>query len=731
MRPAMRGAPPIPHFPLEPPTFSLLRSSSSTISVLVVLFLLIFSSITVSSHAADIGTDARALLAFKASVGTSNPHLISWSSSAIASVCTTWFGVSCSNGSWALPPQGNGSSSERVTSLRLPAKSLFGLISVGTLGQLDAIETMSLRGNTLSGELPTDLLYNCKSLRRLYLQNNNFSGPLPANISSSWPFLLQLDLSFNGFSGPIPPSLSTAPRLKTLYLQNNSLAGPVPPIDNSSLTFFSVANNQLSGPIPSSVSSFSAESFSGNGELCGPPLPAACANSTQEDGEELTSPAASPPAAAKPASSNPSPNSQALPRTPSTDSNHSHKLSKNAIIGIALGSFGAAVMVSLLFCFMCTSCCKRGSSSRGNQKKNQSDVGEHAGNRPQLAQSKDGNDNNNKNARKTDQSSSKLVFVDRKAKPMFDLEELLRASAEVLGKGSLGTAYKAMVDDGMVVVVKRLREVMCEPEDFKHKMDTLGRLHHPNLIPLRAYYFAKTEKLLVLDYMPHGSLSALLHGNKAKPLNWEGRLSVAGIVARTMAYLHDQKVVHGNLKSSNVLLATIVDEGEEDTWKLSDYGLVQLALFSPTRNVKLMGYIAPEISDMRSMTIKGDVYSYGVLLLELLTGKSPILTAFDDHTLDLAKWVHASLLREPNLTKPPFNSAPSPLFDPFLLKLDPFTHEDMLQLLHISLLCTSHSPSQRPSMPNIVSLLDNIRNKPSDVDTDVDDLYSGKYYHHQ
>ncbi|MCO5547385.1 hypothetical protein L7F22_000834 [Adiantum nelumboides] len=728
----MRGAPPIPHFPLNPPSFSLLRSSSCTISVLVVLFLLIFSSIAASSNAADIGTDAQALLAFKASVGTSNPNLISWSSSAIASVCTTWFGVSCSNGSWALPPQANGSSSERVTSLRLPAKSLFGLIPVGTLGQLDAIETVSLRGNTLSGELPADLLYNCKLLRRLYLQNNNFSGPLPANISSSWPLLLQLDLSFNGFSGPIPPSLSTAPRLKTLYLQNNALAGPLPPIDNSSLTFFSVANNQLSGPIPSSVSNFSAESFSGNGELCGPPLPTACANNTQEDGEELTSPAASPPAAAKPDSSSPNSNSQALPPTPSTNSNQSHKLTKNATIGIALGSFGAAVMASLLFCFMCTSCCKRASSSRINQKKNQSDVGELYANRPQLAQSKDEISNNKyKNAKKTDQNTSKLVFVDRKAKPMFDLEELLRASAEVLGKGSLGTAYKAMVDDGMVVVVKRLREVMCEHEDFKHKIDTLGRLHHPNLAPLRAYYFAKTEKLLVLDYMPHGSLSALLHGNKAKPLNWEGRLSVAGIVAHAMVYLHDQKVVHGNLKSSNVLLATIADEGDGDTWKVADYGLVQLALFSPTSNVKLMGYIAPEISDMRSVTMKSDIYSYGVLLLELLTGKSPILTAFDDHTLDLPKWVHASLLREPNLTKPPLNSSPSPLFDPFLLKLDPFTHEDMLQLLHISLLCTSHSPYQRPSMLDIVSRLDNLRYRPSDLDTDVDDLYSGKYYHHQ
>ncbi|KAI5068408.1 hypothetical protein GOP47_0016753 [Adiantum capillus-veneris] len=685
----------------------------------------------------DINTDVQALLAFKDSVGTSNQNLLSWSSSAIASVCTAWFGVSCSNGSSPFPPQGNGSSpssaTERVISLRLPAKSLFGPIPSGTLGQLDAIETLSLRGNQLSGELPADLLYNCKSLRRLYLQSNNFTGALPANISDSWPLLLQLDLSFNGFSGPIPPSLSNTTRLKTLYLHNNSLSGPLPPIANSSLTFFSVANNNLSGPIPPSLSNFSADSFSGNGELCGFPSPTACTNITQE--ADFPSPAASPPAT-KP-SPNPLPNSQgALPPTPAAQN---HKLGRHAIIGIAVGAFGAALMASLLLYFVCGGKSKSGSSSR-SKKRNQLDVNDVYRANTQAPRQSARDDDGNGGMKKAEmqragadqqKGGSRLVFMDRKGKPMFNLEELLRASAEVLGKGSLGTAYKAMVDDGMVVVVKRLREVMCENEDFKQRMETLGRLQHPNLVALRAYYFAKTEKLLVLDYMPHGSLSALLHGNKAKPLNWEGRLSVAGTVARAMAYLHSNNVVHGNLKSSNVLLATGADDGEEDTWKVADYGLVQLALFSPTSNVKLMGYIAPEISDMRSATAKADVYSYGVLLLELLTGKSPILTAFDDHTLDLPKWVHASLLRDPHLTKTPLCS-PSPLFDPFLLKLDPFTHDDMLQLLHISLLCTSHSPSQRPSMLDIVSMIANLR-KPAGFDpdsTDVDDLYSSGSLHH-
>lgn len=95
----------------------------------------------------------------------------------------------------------------------------------------------------------------------------------------------------------------------------------------------------------------------------------------------------------------------------------------------------------------------------------------------------------------------------------FDLEDLLRASAEVLGKGSYGTAYKAVLDEGTVVVVKRLKEVVVGKKEFEQQMEFLGRVgQHPNVVPLRAYYFSKDEKLLVYNYMPAGSLFMLLHG---------------------------------------------------------------------------------------------------------------------------------------------------------------------------------------------------------------------------
>lgn len=107
---------------------------------------------------------------------------------------------------------------------------------------------------------------------------------------------------------------------------------------------------------------------------------------------------------------------------------------------------------------------------------------------------------------------NKLVFFDRKKQ--FELEDLLRASAEMLGKGSLGSVYKAALDDGLAVAVKRLKDANpCSRKEFEQYMDVIGRLKHPNIVRFRAYYYAKEEKLLVYDYLPNGSLNYLLHGN--------------------------------------------------------------------------------------------------------------------------------------------------------------------------------------------------------------------------
>lgn len=106
---------------------------------------------------------------------------------------------------------------------------------------------------------------------------------------------------------------------------------------------------------------------------------------------------------------------------------------------------------------------------------------------------------------------NKLVFFEGGVYS-FDLEDLLRASAEVLGKGSVGTSYKAVLEEGTTVVVKRLKDVVATKREFEMRMDVLGKVKHENVVPLRAFYYSKDEKLLVSDFMASGSLSALLHG---------------------------------------------------------------------------------------------------------------------------------------------------------------------------------------------------------------------------
>jgi hypothetical protein len=112
---------------------------------------------------------------------------------------------------------------------------------------------------------------------------------------------------------------------------------------------------------------------------------------------------------------------------------------------------------------------------------------------------------------------TRLVFVGKGAGYSFDLEDLLRASAEVLGKGNVGTSYKAVLEEGTTVVVKRLKDVAVARREFDAHMETLGRVDHRNVLPVRAYYYSKDEKLLVYDYLPNGSLSAMLHGQCSLP----------------------------------------------------------------------------------------------------------------------------------------------------------------------------------------------------------------------
>ncbi|KAK4481524.1 hypothetical protein RD792_012425 [Penstemon davidsonii] len=608
--------------------------------------------------------DASALLGFKSKSDLHNN--LNYSLKSTHSFCK-WEGVQCSN--------------SRAIKLTVENKNLGGIFAPNTLTKLAQLRVLSLQNNSLTGPIPD--LSGLLNLKVLFLSKNYFSASIPPSIPSLHR-LKTLDLSYNMLSGSIPDTLNRLDRLYYLRLDFNRFNGSVPSLNLSSLLIFNVSHNELTGAIPvtPTLSRFNTSSFGLNPGLCGEIIDKQCRSSRPFFGA-----AASPPPATAVLSQTTELNGGVMIKSEGMIQRHKRAA---MVIGFTLGvSF---FVISLLCVVFATGKCKR-SKKLGESTKMGMDAS-LTGNSEAVMRIEEENDELEEKVKKVQEvkqqqiamgKSGSLVFCAGEVQ-VYSLDQLMRASAELLGRGTMGTTYKAVLDSRLIVTVKRLdggRLAGVSQEVFEGHMESVGGLRHPNLVPLRAYFQAKEERLLVYDYQPNGSLFSLIHGSKsamAKPLHWTSCLKIAEDIAQGLSYIHQAwRLVHGNLKSSNVLL------GSDFEACITDYSLVALASPASDEDTDSIAYKAPEIRKFNhhEATSKCDVYSFGILLLELLTGKHP-----SDHPNvepdDMMNWMRS--IREEDSGE---------------IRLG--------MLIEVAMACSVASPEQRPTMWQVLKMIQEIK----------------------
>ncbi|KAK4268520.1 hypothetical protein QN277_025170 [Acacia crassicarpa] len=540
-----------------------------------------------------------------------------------------------------------------------------------SLSKMGFLQDISLSHNQIKGAIPSEL-GGLSRLQSLDLSNNGINGSFPGNFDRL-KSLIVLNLKNNKLEGEIPSTIGNISGITQIDFSDNKLVGEIPDslTKLANLTSFNVSYNNLSGLVPTLLSKrFNSSSFAGNLQLCGYIPSKPCPSSS-------SSPPQNPPS--------PSPK-------PSLNPHHHRKLSTKDIILIVAGAL--LVILLLLCCVLLCCLVRKRSASRkeknGNNNAKTSSIA--AGTARKGGEAESGGD-----------AGGKLVHFDGPF--VFTADDLLCATAEIMGKSAYGTAYKATLEDGNQVAVKRLREKTTKGQkEFETEVAALGKIRHPNLLALRAYYLGpKGEKLLVFDYMAKGSLASFLHARGPEiVIDWPTRMRIAIGVTRGLCYLHTQEnMVHGNLTSSNILL------DEQTNAHITDFGLSRLMTTSANSNIIAtagnLGYNAPELTKTKKPNTKTDVYSLGVITLELLTGKPP---GEPTNGLDLPQWV-ASIVKEEWTNE---------VFDLELMRDAPTIGDELLNTLKLALHCVDPSPAARPEVQQILQQLEEIK-----PDSSVDD----------
>ncbi|KAM7526675.1 hypothetical protein LguiA_016577 [Lonicera macranthoides] len=572
--------------------------------------------------------------------------------------------------------------------VRVQNNLISGTIPVG-FGNLLELQRLELANNNLTGEIPGDIalspslsfidvsrnslqsslpstIFSIPNLQNFMASNNNLEGQIPDQFQDS-PSLSVLDLSSNHFSGEIPESIASCEKLVNLNLRNNHLTGEIPkPITTMfSLSILDLSNNSLVGRIPDTLGTSPAlEMLNLSYNKLEGPVPHNGMFSTINRNDLI---------------GNPGLCGGILPSCSriSTNTSRARKVHINHIVvGFVVGI--SAILALGLLAFTTRWLYKRWFLCSGFFK--------------------------DCFTKKNSQWPWRLVAFQRLNFSSTDILNSIKES-NIIGMGGTGIVYKAETyRPHSIVAVKKLwrrpeidTENSGDQEELFAEVNLVGRLRHRNIVRLLGYLHNENDVMMIYEYMANGNLGEALHGKeKVLLVDWVSRYNVAVGVAQGLAYLHHDcrpAVIHRDVKANNILLDSNFEA------RIADFGLAR-TMVRKDETVSMVagsyGYIAPEYGYTLKVDEKSDIYSFGVVLLELVTGKMPLDSTFGE-SIDIVEWVR----RKINNKAVGVGEA---------LDLDiagecKHVQEEMLLVLRIALLCTAKLPKDRPSMRDIITML--------------------------
>ncbi|XP_028772828.1 LRR receptor-like serine/threonine-protein kinase HSL2 [Neltuma alba] len=551
--------------------------------------------------------------------------------------------------------------------------------------KLPGLEFLKMNDNLLEGSFS---ISGAQRLSALHISDNRFSGHLSAEICELHN-IIEIDMSRNQFTGEVPSCITGLKKLQKLSMQGNMFTGAIPRnVDSwSDLTLLNLSCNRFTGTIPPELGNLpdlSSLDLAMNFLTGGIPPELAKLKLSQFNvsGNKLSGNVPSGFNSEFYWSGlvgNPNLCSEVMKFLPPCS--ESKRFSSIAII--VLSTF-VVLLLGLLLLFL-------------KRKKSLFLTGQP------------------KHFVKTT-TFHMVGFKEEDVVPFLTSENLI-------GTGSSGQVYRVKLKTGETVAVKKFWEgrsgKLNTDSVFKTEIETLSRTRHVDIVKLLYSCSADDFQILVYEYLENGSLSDVLHGEKCRELmHWSRRFTIAVGVARGLAYLHHDcvpPIVHRDVKSSNILLdhdfrPRVADFGLARTWqpKANEDGGG-----ATSRVAGSYGYIAPEYAYTRKVTEKSDVYSYGVLLMELVTGKRPNDPSFGENK-DIVKWLTETALSSSaggSDNVEGYRRGLVQIVDP---RLNPSTYdyEEIRKVLNVALLCTSRIPVNRPSMRRVVDLLWGLKTRP-------------------